>query len=164
MVWNKGKRRYTRTQIVEFVKQYYEEYGEIPKSGDFDENSKYPNSGTARNCFEGNWNDILIQAGFGTRCIIGLEDEELLGALMSFESEIGRPPTQKDFTNNSEYPSIRPYIDRFGSFERAKRIIGQDVDSMVAKGVLETTYQKGRQAEIHVLGYDKGKDLSFISI
>lgn len=160
MVWNKGNRKYTRDQIVEFVRKYQKEYGNVPKSGDFDNNPKYPSSGTSRLCFRGNWNDILRYAGFDTRCLVGLSEEELLGALMDFESKYGIPPTQQDLTDNNNYPSYQPYIDHFGSLEKAKKLVRQDLDSMVKKGIIETTNQKGRQAEIHVLDYDKGIDLS----
>jgi len=54
------------------------------------------------------------------------------------------------------------YIDRFGSFENAKRLVGLDIDSMIKKGVIKSPIQKGRQAELYVLeNYEEGsKDLS----
>jgi len=89
-------------------------------------------------------------------------DRELLDALEMYKKEYGTPPTYKDLENNPRYPSHKPYIDRWGSLENAKKLIWQDLDSTVIEGVIKTTNQKGRFAEIYVLeNIEKGaRDLS----
>lgn len=89
-------------------------------------------------------------------------DEELLYALYMYKEEYGTPPTYEDLENNPNYPSHKPYIDRWGSLENAKKLIGQDLDSMTIEGIARTTNQKGRLAEKYVLkNIEKGaRDLS----
>ena len=48
----------------------------------------------------------------------------LLEFLRYFNEKEGRPPKEEDFTHNPRYPSIRPYIDRFGSWNAAKADAG----------------------------------------
>ena len=75
-------------------------------------------------------------------------DEQLLWHLIQFYQKYGRPPTQRDFTNNPEYPNYQVYIKRFKSWSNALKLVGLDVESMVKKGVLDTTQQIGRFGEI----------------
>jgi hypothetical protein len=75
-------------------------------------------------------------------------DEELLWYLVQFYEKYGRLPTYDDFTNNSKYPSYATYINRFGSWQNALKLVGLDVDSMVKKGIIGTVQQKGRLGEI----------------
>ena len=75
-------------------------------------------------------------------------EKELLDILVQSYKDLGRPPTQLDFTGNPRYPSIRPYINNFESFENAKKLVGLDVESMVRKGVIETVDQKRRFSEM----------------
>ena len=91
-----------------------------------------------------------------------MTDEELLEYLVLYEIENDRSPTSDDLTNNRDYPSFNTYADRFGSFGNAKKLVGQDLDSMIRKGIIENTKQKGRLAEMYVLeNLEKGAtDLS----
>ncbi len=75
----------------------------------------------------------------------------LLEFLRYFNEKEGRPPTRRDFENNSAYPSRNIYVRIFGSLSNALKLVGLDTDSMVKKGVVETSNQKARLAEIMVL-------------
>jgi Homing endonuclease associated repeat len=90
-----------------------------------------------------------------TRKVIYYTDKELLNYLTDFYRKNGRVPTQKDFTNNPEYPSFQTYSNHFGSLHNALKLVGLDVDSMVKKGVLVTNNQKARLAEIKVINHFK---------
>lgn len=81
---------------------------------------------------------------------IKYSNEELLNSLKFFYQENGRVPVQRDFVNNSEYPSYVTYAKRFGSWNNALRLVGLDIDTMVKQGILETENQKGRWFEIIV--------------
>lgn len=48
----------------------------------------------------------------------------LLEFLRYFNKKEGRPPKEEDFAHNPKYPSIYPYIDRFGSWNAAKAEAG----------------------------------------
>ena len=75
-------------------------------------------------------------------------DKELLDYLIQFYKKYGRPPTERDFDNSSEYPSCVTYWRRFESWSAALKLVELDVESMVKKGVLDTTQQIGRFGEI----------------
>jgi hypothetical protein len=74
--------------------------------------------------------------------------EQLLWYLIQFYERYGRPPTENDFRNNPEYPSFMTYVNYFGNWSNALKLVGLDVDSMVKKGIIETSEQKRRFAEI----------------
>lgn len=76
-------------------------------------------------------------------------DEELLSCLTQFFVENGRLPTEADFNcGDDRYSCSNTFINRFGSWSNALKLVGLDVESMIKKGVLETANQKGRFAEI----------------
>lgn len=82
-------------------------------------------------------------------------DEQLLLYLIQFYEKYGRPPTETDFTNNPEYPNFSTYQERFGSWSNALKLVGLDVESMVKKGIVETTNQKARLGEMIVRDHFK---------
>lgn len=76
--------------------------------------------------------------------------KQLLDILVQSYKDLGRPPTRLDFTGNSKYPNFKTYINQFGNWSKALKLVGLDVDSMVKKGIVENNYQKGRFAEITI--------------
>ena len=75
-------------------------------------------------------------------------NKQLLQYLIQFYEKYGRPPVAADFINNPEYPSFVTYQDRFGSWSNALKLVELDVESMVKKGIVETSDQKARFSEI----------------
>lgn len=144
---------WTENKIYDLMRQYYEKTGRVPTVTDFDNNPKCPSYNiVCKIC--GNWNNALEMAGLWDKRVItrkSYADKELLEILKKFETEYGRPATWNDLGNNQKYPSPNTYTEHFGSLENAKKLIGQDLDSIVRKGILETTNQKARLAEIFVL-------------
>lgn len=136
--------------MIESVKRFHKEYGRIPKCEEFAVRNGYPSRGTVTKYF-GTWNNLLIEAGFNVNRMTNPTKERLLDSLKKFEKKEGRPPTKEDFLNNPEYPSFMIIIGRFGSFENAKKLIGQDIDSLVRKGLIDSKHRKGRLAEIFVM-------------
>lgn len=82
-------------------------------------------------------------------------DKELLDSLRRFVKEYGRIPVMTDFVNNPEYPSFRPYQLRFGSWNKALKLVEMDLDTRVMQGFLTTEIEKGRYAEIKVINHFK---------
>lgn len=69
-----------------------------------------------------------------------------------------RSPTARDFANNPRYPGYGIYQKRFSSFEKAKKLVELDTESMIRKGVLDTNnYQKARLTEILVIEHFTNK-------
>ena len=140
--------------LLEFLRYFYYKEGRVSTERDFINNPKYPSFHTYIKVF-GGWNNAIREAGlqlsWGGNKIY--TDEELLKFLIQFYEENGRPPTEQDFTRNPKYPHYSMYQRKFGSWHKALKIIGLDIDSMVRKGVIETNDQKARLGEIFVLDH-----------
>lgn len=75
-------------------------------------------------------------------------ERQLLDILLQFYEDNGEPPTIRDFDNNSKYPNHSTYTRHFGSWSNALKLVELDVDSMIQKGILETSNRKGRLGEV----------------
>ncbi len=149
-----SKRRLDKEYLLEFLRYFNEKEGRPPKKDEFENNSKYPHFSTIQRAF-GSWNKALELAGFKPR--IGGQQiytkEELLEYPIRFYNEKGRPPTEDDFNNNPKYPHFSTFYNRFGSFQNALKLVGIDLDSMVTKGIKDTSQQKARLFELQVKMY-----------
>lgn len=147
-----------REYLMKFLRHFYHNEGRTPLCADFVNNPKYPNYGVYKEVF-GNWNDAIRETGlkpnYGGKKGNLYADEELLKFLIQFYVEKGDPPTKSDFARNPKYPGATTYIRRFGNWQKALKIVGLDVDSMVRRGIIETSDQKGRLGEIFVLEHFK---------
>lgn len=141
---------YTDEELLEYLKQFYEENDRVPITEDFDCNLKYPSYNTYRSRF-GSWNNAIEKAGLHIKRFTKTTDNELLEYLKEFEKDNGRPPKQLDFNDNPKYPNYRTYMSRFGSWQKTLRLVDFDIDTMIRKGVVETNIQKGRQSELYIL-------------
>lgn len=148
----KRREMYTNEELLNFLRKFDKENGRSPTKPDFEYISGCPSSMTCHNRF-GSWNKALEKAGLNTikGSIQRYADEELLRNLILFDKENGRPPTEEDFSNNPEYPNFSTYVKHFGSWEKAKKLVGLDTETMVKKGVLDTSDQKVRLAEKIIL-------------
>lgn len=135
--------------LLEFLRYFYYKEGRIPETRDF-KNPKYPSYIIYYKVF-GSWTDAIRDTGLIPNKY--LNDEELLMYLIKFYEENGRSPTELDFNKNPKYPGNRVYMNRFGSWQKALKIIGLDINSMVIRGTIETADQKGRLGEIFVLDH-----------
>ena len=156
------KSRSTDEELLDLLIQFYEETGNIPTTHDFEKNCKYPHYDTYRNHF-GSRNSALKMAGLNINIYTNTTDNELLNYLKKFYEETGNIPTKQDFVNDNRYPSVRPYITRFGSWTNALKISGIDIDVIIKKGVTNN-YQKGRLFELQLNDFlgEEAIDLSGI--
>lgn len=51
-----------------------------------------------------------------------------LELLIRFYEENGSPPTERNFTNNPDYPGFKIYQKRFGGWQKALKLVGLDID------------------------------------
>lgn len=156
--------RYTNEELLNYLVKFHEKNGKIPKASDFVNNSEYPSFVTYQKHF-GNWNNGLILAKLGIREKDKIyTNEELLDYLVIFREENGRVPVTSDFIYNLRYPGYQVYFKRFGSWEKALKLVGMDLDSRVKQGKLVSKQEKGRFVEIIVreMFDNKGIDLSGI--
>ena len=147
---SKERYKYTKDELLEYLRQFLEENGRIPANDDFNNNPKYPSFKTYAKSF-GSWNGALKMAGLQINIFTKIADSELLTYLEQFYKENGRSPTRRDFSNNSRYPSYITYVNRFGSWNKGLKLVGLDTDTMVIKGILGNNNHKGRLFEIYVL-------------
>ncbi len=136
--------------LLEFLRYFHYKEGRVPETRDFNGNRKYPSYVIYYKVF-GSWNNAIREADFIPTKF--LNDEELLRYLIQFYEENGRPPTKIDLNRNPKYPGCRAYINRFGSCQKALKIVALDIDSMARRGIIETDDQKGRLGEIFVLAH-----------
>jgi hypothetical protein len=117
---------YTDDQLLNYLKLFYEKYGEVPMKRDFDHHPDYPGSNVYHTRF-GSWNNAIEMAGLNIRG--KYTDNELFDILRQFYKENGKVPMQSDFTNNSKCPSYALYRKRFGSWNWALLLAGLDTDT-----------------------------------
>lgn len=77
-------------------------------------------------------------------------DEELLNYPRKYYEKYGRVPTGIDFDNHREYPNRKTYDRRFGSWQKALKLVELDIESMIKNGIVKTNDQKARLAEMIV--------------
>lgn len=154
------KKKYTRDELLNHLKLFSKENGRVPVERDFMNNPKHPSSWTYYDRF-GSWNNALKIAELGTNEFLYTESE-LLNFLKQYYEKNGRAPSAHDFDNDPEYPSTMPYKKRFGNWNKALKLVELDVDSMIKKGILDTSQQKARLFERYVIKHfeHKPKDLS----
>lgn len=142
--------------LLELLKCFYYKEGRIPETRDFNRNPNYPSYMVYYKVF-GNWNNAVREAGLQPQCggkdAKICTDEEYLKYLIQFYEENERAPVQLDFNKNPKYPGYRAIMRRFGNWQKALKIVGLDVDSMIRRGIVETEGQKGRLGEIFVLDH-----------
>ncbi len=148
---NCGGFEYADEELLGYLRQFHKETGRSPMVKDFNNSSRYPSYSTYI-CRFGSWSKAIEIAGLlNNRNTVRITDNELLGYLKQFHKDNGRPPMWNDFIDNSKYPSITTYRKRFGSWQKALKLVGLDVDAMVKKGILPSEYHKGRLFEMIVL-------------
>ena len=150
-------------ELLSYLTEFHKENGKVPTQRDFLDNIKYPNFNTYIYRF-GSWNDALEKANLSINQLkhTNFSDDELLKCLLQFNNENGLIPSSNDFKNNSKYPNYGTYMNRFGSWTNALKMVSLDVDSTTKLNILDNNYQKGRQAEIMVINHFKNSptDLS----
>ena len=154
---------YTDEELLEYLILFYEENGRPPTERNFLNNPKYPSFKVYQARFR-SWNKAIEMVGLldEKKIVVVYADDELLKYLVLYYEENGRPPAKRDFINNPKYPSSSTYIRRFGSWQKALKLVCLDTDSMIMKGIIKTDDQKARLAEILVREHFSGRviDLS----
>jgi len=147
-------------ELLNYLIEFYKENGKVPTQRDFLDNAKYPNFNNYIYRF-GSWNVALEKANLSVNQIkhTNLSDNEILKFLLQFNTETGLIPSSNDFKNNSKYPSHGTYVNRFGSWTNALKMVNLDVDSTTKLDILNNNYQKGRQAEIIVINHFKSNPI-----
>jgi len=114
---------YSDAELLRLLREFADENQATPT---FDEwtHSKNPSPGTYSRRF-GSWAEGLRAAGLEPHQEQSqpttYSREELLDHIQDLHEELGREPSQADLAD-SDGPSRAPYMDRFGSWSRAKEL------------------------------------------
>jgi len=117
--------RYTNEELLNYLKEFYEEKGKVPAAIDFSNNPKYPCSVTYQMRFN-SWNNALEKAGLKQNKKDEYSIEELLSLLNKFYEENGRIPNTMDLRNNPKYPNFRTYLKYFSTWKKTLEAAGFD--------------------------------------
>lgn len=136
---NKTKKEiYTKQQLLDFLKEFYELYGYVPTHRDLT-NKGYPTFYAYKKHF-GSFKNALIEAGlFDLRedkhqFCEEYTDEELLNKLRQFMKGRDYIPTYDEMRKELS-PSVSTYDRRFNGVFNALKLIGYDVDKQKEKEV-----------------------------
>ena len=120
------KKKYSDKELLDYFPKFVKENGRVPTCSDFNNSPEYPYVKTYRKRF-GSWNKAL-ELGLNIKrnkyVCIKYTNEELLDYPLRFVKHNGKVPTEEDFKNNPEYPSLFPYWKRFGGWLNALNLAG----------------------------------------
>jgi hypothetical protein len=121
-----AKRRYSRDDLIEALRQLAERLGRTPTRKDPGERSDVPDYKTYVRYF-GSWRKALEAAGIPLNPRgIGYSREQLLGHLRDLAETLGRTPTVGD-VNAADGPCDKTYRNRFGKWSTALTEAGLEV-------------------------------------
>ncbi len=115
-------RRYTKEQLIFFLKRLAAELKHTPTQKDNDAN-KNPCSSTYVSRF-GSWNSALTSAGLRLNLKREYTKSELKESLVHLAKELGRAPREKDLEGKVWVASSSTYRKYFGSFKEALKESG----------------------------------------
>lgn len=115
---------YQDEELLSILRSKASELGKTPTYDEWREQDDVPAITTYRSRF-GTWNDALVEAGLQPNREHEQPNEyteaELLDHIRHLSEELGREPSAQDLIT-AEGPSLRPYKERFQSWERAKEL------------------------------------------
>jgi len=113
---------YTETELLDEVERLAEEFGRAPTTREMREQGKYTASVYFRR-FD-SWNDAIRAAGYTPAASSPDASEqripasELLEEIDRLADQVGGRPTAEQMNEHGQY-SVRPYVNRFGSWNNA---------------------------------------------
>jgi len=113
---------YTEEELLEEIERLVEEFGRPPTTREMTEHGKY--SATIYFQRFDSWNDAVRAAGYTPFASSPdaskqrIPASELLRAIDGLADQVGGRPTAEQMNERGEY-SVRPYVNRFGSWNNA---------------------------------------------
>ncbi|MCM2325757.1 MAG: hypothetical protein NDI94_04785 [Candidatus Woesearchaeota archaeon] len=116
-------KRYTREQLLFFLKKLEKELMRTPRIVDLDKAEGLPSSTTYMKRF-GSWNDALKEAELGINSKKEYSRDELVQNMILLSKELGHAPSSKDFKGRKWAGSVSTYRKVFGSLSSALKEAG----------------------------------------
>jgi len=134
---------WTREEMLQGLRDYYEEYGASPKMSDWNKCRKtqvnWPGADTLCARF-GGWPRALQKAGLPSNTHLTYTDEDLLTSLQDFERTNGCSPSCRAWeTHARDNPAVAErsaFIHRFGSWNKALHQAGLKITVQSARCTL----------------------------
>ena len=117
--------RPSRSELINSIRLKTQQLGKAPTKRDMDNDPTMPSSYFLRTEF-GSFNEALKAARVfvAPACQKGVSDDELLRILKAKAEKLGRVPTLKDITQDSDMPSAGTYYKHFGNLGNAFKRAG----------------------------------------
>ena len=109
-------RKWTKEDIIKWLRYKYDELGKTPGIRDFDADPKAPAKNTVRKLF-GNWTNALREAKIPVKRF--WSEKELIEVLQKLYLKLNRTPTREELKKDYDCPSLTPFIEKFGSYTAA---------------------------------------------
>jgi hypothetical protein len=118
-IMSKYGNRYTKTDIINRINEYYNKYNYVPTLKEFTSENNTPSLGTVLNKF-GSWKNALYECNLKRDKFKynSFSDKEILDKLYQYYIEYG-VPTFRDLDENKDYPNSTTIVGRFGTFRNA---------------------------------------------
>ncbi|MFQ6009650.1 MAG: homing endonuclease associated repeat-containing protein [Candidatus Aenigmatarchaeota archaeon] len=117
---------YTQEKLIEVLQHKADDLGRAPTAREIETDKNMPGVNTYCKHF-GSWNSALKAAGLESK-YREYSNEELIKALKEKAKELGRPPTTMEMNKDKSIPSAHTYNQRFGSFNKALKEAGLDIN------------------------------------
>lgn len=140
----------TKTDVVRDLRRVYNKLGEPPTEAQYDDKGEY-SSWTVRDRF-GSFADARAAAGLDSGIRKGLTKDEIADSIRELAAEIGRPPSQSEYSANGRY-TVRTVYNHFESWMDARAYA--DLEGGPTKH--ERQSDEALLAEIHRLAEEKGR-------
>lgn len=108
------KQEFSDEELISQIQTMAKELGRTPTIPEYSKSPKTACSFTAIRRF-GSWSKFLKLAGLKAH---GYSDEELLVQVRMLAEELGKPPTQLDFSDDPRTASAMTAVNRFGSWNK----------------------------------------------
>jgi hypothetical protein len=115
--------RYTKEQLIFFLKKLASEKKKSPTIKDVNCNKKLPSSGTYFRRF-GSWNNSLREAGLKVNVRKQYSKQELIDNLKHLYNELARTPKSADLKSRDWIASYTTYKKYFSTWRNALREAG----------------------------------------
>lgn len=109
-------RKWTKEEVIKWLKYKYEELGRTPGIRDFDKDPRTPAKNLVRKLF-GNWTNALREAKIPIKRFHS--EKELINILKRLYLKLNRTPTREDVNKREDCPSYVPFVEKFGSYTAA---------------------------------------------
>jgi len=114
-----------REDLIDELHRLADQLGKVPTREEMNEHGQY--SRTPYDTEFGGWNKALRAVGMNINKPVKLEREELLAELQQVANKIAKPPTMREFNDQSQYTE-RAVKREFGTWNNALREAGLEVN------------------------------------